>query len=555
MRGIVRPRVGNPISLILVLVFPAMVGAAVSLAYYGFKHAEDVSRPVEQLFRLESQDYAESLAKSVELQLDREAHALFAKVATLKEDPLATDPCDLDPGPGIDAFVVLDDARRAVCGWPRPLGPDGQRRKAGEGGAVRIQWLNKMRHLVWSQVTLANFAYHHEVLDSGGTALLAYAGRRGIEDELYHVVAQLNLDFIGKQWSESELGPARKKRRVAILDEASNLIAGVRVTPPEARPGVRLFYEGPFGKALYRWRVQMVPQNAEEFQAQWERTKGSRRVLIMLATGIIGVGLVLVWLAIRAERRASRMKSDFIANVSHELKTPLSLIRMFGEMVATGRHRGEEAAREYGGIITRESDRLSHLIDNVLDFSRIERGKSSYHFAEGSLAEVVERALDVCRYRLDREKIQLVLEIEPDLPPVRMDGNEMTLVVLNLVDNAIKHAGDGGKVVVTVGRTPGFLTLAVRDFGPGISPAEQARVFERFYRAQRARETNVRGSGIGLALVKHIASAHGGRVTVESPVSETPDHAQGSLFKVFVPAPVAAGVEPAAGRAVARDVT
>jgi two-component system phosphate regulon sensor histidine kinase PhoR len=239
------------------------------------------------------------------------------------------------------------------------------------------------------------------------------------------------------------------------------------------------------------------------------------------------------------------MKSDFIANVSHELKTPLSLIRMFGEMVATGRHKGEEAAREYGGIITRESERLTHLIDNVLDFSRLERGKASYHFAEGNLAEVVARALDVCRYRLEREKMKLMVEIEPDLPTVRIDENEMTLVVLNLVDNAIKHAADGGRVVVTVSRSPGFLMLAVRDFGPGIAREEHIRVFERFYRSQSTRERNVRGSGIGLALVKHIAEAHGGRVTVQSPVPDTSDDAQGSIFKVFVPAPVPALAEGA----------
>jgi two-component system phosphate regulon sensor histidine kinase PhoR len=540
MRGVGSPRMGSPISLILALVFPAMIAAAVALAYYGFKHAEDVSRPVEQLFRLECQDYAEGLAKSVETQLDREALALFAKVADQENDPAATDPCDVDVGTGIVAFVVLGETRRLECTWPRPDGSDARKHKAGDNGGSKIPWLNKIKNLAWNQVNLDNFAYHHEVLDSGGSALLAYTARRANDGDIYHVVAQLNLDFIGKQWDENELGPGRKNRRVAILDESWNLIAGAHLSVPEARPGVRLFYEGPFGKALYRWRIQMVPQNAEEFQAQRERTKGVRRVLIGLATGIIVVGLALVWLAILTERRASRMKSDFIANVSHELKTPLSLIRMFGEMVATGRHKGEETAREYGGIITRESDRLSHLIDNVLDFSRIERGKSSYHFAEGDLAEVVERALDVCRHRLEREKMTLVVEIEPDLPLVRMDENEMTLVVLNLVDNAIKHAAEGGKVVVRVARAPGFVTLAVRDFGPGITSEDRGRVFERFYRAQRTREKNVRGSGIGLALVKHIALAHGGRVVVQSPVTDSPEPGPGAVFTVFVPAPVPA---------------
>lgn len=536
------PRVSSPIalpislSLILALVFPAMIAAAVALAYYGFKHAEDLSRPIEQLFRQECQDWADGLAKAVEARLDREALSLFDQVAERAADPASADPCDLDPGPDIDSFVVLGASRRIECTWPRPRESDGKRRKGGDSAAAKISWLGKLRNMAWS-TDLDNFAYHHEVLDGGGSALLASTARRASNGDLYYVVVRLKLDFIGKLWTDSELGPARKNRRVAILDESNNLVAGVRPSGPEARSGGRLFYEGPLGKALYRWRVQMVPQNAEEFQAQRERTKWVRRVLIGASAVIIVVGLVLVWLAVLAERRASRMKSDFIANVSHELKTPLSLIRMFGEMVATGRHKGEEAAREYGGIITRESERLSHLIDNVLDFARLERGKASYHFAEGNLADVVERALDVCRYRLERDKMKLLVDIDRGLPAVRMDENEMTLVVLNLVDNAIKHAAEGGKVEVSVRRAPGFVALAVRDYGPGIALVEQTRIFERFYRSHSTRERNVRGSGIGLALVKHIAEAHGGRVTVESPVRGSAG--AGCRFSVFIPAPVA----------------
>jgi two-component system phosphate regulon sensor histidine kinase PhoR len=227
--------------------------------------------------------------------------------------------------------------------------------------------------------------------------------------------------------------------------------------------------------------------------------------------------------------------------VSHELKTPLSLIRMFAELLATGKHKGEGAGREYAGIITRESDRLAHLIDNVLDFARLERGKASYNFAEGRMQEVVERALEVCRFRLEKEKIRLRLEIADDLPLVRMDEDAMTLVLLNLVDNAAKYGGsDGGndgagdeaagEVWVKLARVPGGVALSVRDRGSGISPEDQKRIFERFYRADNARVRNVRGSGIGLSLVKHIAESHGGRVEVESAPG------QGSTFTVFVPA-------------------
>jgi two-component system phosphate regulon sensor histidine kinase PhoR len=203
---------------------------------------------------------------------------------------------------------------------------------------------------------------------------------------------------------------------------------------------------------------------------------------------------------------------------------------MFGELIATGRHKGEGSAREYAGIITRESERLAHLIDNVLDFARLERGKASYSFTEGRLEEVVERVLDVCRYRLEKERMRLRTDIHTDLPPVRMDEDAMALVLLNLVDNAVKYAGDGGEVAVKLERVPGGVALSVRDAGAGIDLEEQGRIFERFYRATSARARNVRGSGIGLSLVKHIAEAHGGRVTVESAPG------RGATFTVNLPA-------------------
>ncbi|HEY0711729.1 MAG TPA: HAMP domain-containing sensor histidine kinase, partial [Polyangia bacterium] len=304
-------------------------------------------------------------------------------------------------------------------------------------------------------------------------------------------------------------------------------------------------YDEPLGRQLYALRLRIAEPEVN-VRAREERLARQRLVqilLVVLSTVIIAVGMGIVVFSVMVERRASRLKSDFIANVSHELKTPLSLIRMFGEMVATGRHKGEETAREYGGIITRESERLAHLIDNVLDFARLERGKASYDFAEGDLPALLERALDVCRYRIEKERIKLRTRIDHRLPPVRMDENALTLVILNLVDNAIKYAADGGTVEVSLGRVPGGVVIGVRDFGPGIPREEQGRIFERFYRAQSARDRNVRGSGIGLALVRHIAEAHGGRVTVDSPVPETLGGGPGTVFRVFLPASVVANAD------------
>jgi two-component system phosphate regulon sensor histidine kinase PhoR len=517
-----------PISLILAFVFPAIIVAALALAHYGFQYAGVMSQPIGTLFRNYARAEAEKTTTEFETRVDRPALALFDRIAAEKADPSLATSCDVDPGVAIEAYVVLDAARKLECQWPEP-GP----RKSD------AYW----KKLDWDAVKPGSWHHYHELVE-GRSVLVVYSPRKTEDGSRYFVAARLAMAVVEKQFLEEALTRLRAVFRVAIIDEDGGSVSGSSLGSTHAEREERFLFEDTFGKALYRWRVQIAPLNVDEFRTQAEQQRRLRPILIVLSTGIIAVGLGIVWLVILGERRASRLKSDFIANVSHELKTPLSLIRMFGEMVATGRHKGENAAREYGEIITRESERLSHLIDNVLDFARLERGKASYHFAEAEIADVVERALDVCRYRLEKEKLKLRTLIEPSLPQVRMDENAMTLVILNLVDNAIKYGTDGGQVDVSVQRTPGGVVLGVRDYGPGIAREEQGRIFERFYRARSARDRNVRGSGIGLALVKYIAEAHGGRATVESPVAG--DTRPGSLFRVFLPAPVSEGSESAA---------
>ncbi|HEX7703160.1 MAG TPA: HAMP domain-containing sensor histidine kinase, partial [Kofleriaceae bacterium] len=240
-------------------------------------------------------------------------------------------------------------------------------------------------------------------------------------------------------------------------------------------------------------------------------------------------GLGFLGFAIRRERRLNELKSEFISNVSHELKTPLSIISMFGEMLAEGRTKSPEQAHEYAEIIWRESVRLGRLIDNVLDFAKIERGMGVYEFAESDLVEVVTRAIDLANRRLTTAAMTLESSLDEDLPLVRLDANAFTLAVLNLVDNAIKYAGDGKKILLTLRRVGDRVVLAVKDYGPGIPLEEQDRIFERFYRAKEMRLKPIRGSGIGLALVQHIARAHGGDITVESKPGD------GATFQLWLP--------------------
>ncbi len=505
--------------VILAIVFPAIVGAAIALAYYGYRYAVASSERSKASLMEGNEQLANLLIEQVQDRIDKTDGALFDEVEW--EDLTADPPATIDLPPAVESVAILDDGLRIRSLYPTP---DAARRRR-----ELERWQNYVRGLDWKSLQpwtpdqTGNFRHLHQLFE-GKSVLIAYAAKKTADGRSYYVAAKLDLGLIAKSWIPEEMDVITGTRRVVILDEVARPIYG------DPQPPTPFQYEEAFGKTLYAWRIQITPRNVQELRAQADTERLLGVLLVPVSTVIIALGLGVVWLSVRAERRASQMKSDFIANVSHELKTPLSLIRMFGELLMTGRHKGEAMTREYGGIITRESERLAHLIDNVLDFARLERGKASYNFAEGRLEEVVERALDVYRHRIEKEKLRLTTEIEPNLPPVRMDENAMTLVLLNLVDNAVKYAGDGGEVAVRLRRAPGAVALSVVDHGGGIAPDEQRRIFDRFYRATSARARNVRGSGIGLALVKYIAEAHGGRVEVESALG------QGSTFTVTLPA-------------------
>jgi two-component system, OmpR family, phosphate regulon sensor histidine kinase PhoR len=179
----------------------------------------------------------------------------------------------------------------------------------------------------------------------------------------------------------------------------------------------------------------------------------------------------------------------------------------------------------------RESERLSNLIENVLDFAKVERGRDAYDFAEGDVGEAVAKAANVYRYRAEREAVKLVVEIAPQLPLARIDERAIQLAIINLVDNALKYAPNGDVITVRATEEHGTIFVRVIDRGPGVPLEDRERIFERFVRGSRdGASARVRGSGIGLALVKHIAESHGGEAMVESSAST------GATFTFTIPA-------------------
>ncbi len=250
-------------------------------------------------------------------------------------------------------------------------------------------------------------------------------------------------------------------------------------------------------------------------------------LLGVLSVLMIG-GLVLTYRSVNKQVALARLKSDFVSNVSHELRTPLALIRLYAETLELGRITTPEKKHEYYSIIRKESERLSALINNILDFSRIEAGRKEYDFRETDIAELVRSTLDSYRYQIEQQGFALEEHIEP-VPAVRVDREAIARALVNLVNNALKYSDNEKFLGVRLYREKSVLKLEVRDRGIGIKRHEQSRIFEKFYRTGDPLVHNTKGSGLGLSLVRHITHAHGGQVEVES----TPG--RGSKFTLSLP--------------------
>ena len=246
--------------------------------------------------------------------------------------------------------------------------------------------------------------------------------------------------------------------------------------------------------------------------------------LSMLLAG----GIFLTYRNISKEMALARLKSDFVSNVSHELRTPLSLIRLYAETLELGRLTSPEKYHEYYQIIRKESERLTALINNILDFSRIEAGRKEYEFRETDLKELVCNTLETYRYQIEQHGFTFEENIEP-VPPLSVDREAMARSLVNLVNNALKYSQDQKYIGVNLYRANGAVKLEVIDHGIGIPAQEQGKIFEKFYRVGDPLVHNTKGSGLGLSLVRHIVQAHGGEVAVDSVPG------RGSKFTIVLP--------------------
>jgi two-component system phosphate regulon sensor histidine kinase PhoR len=223
------------------------------------------------------------------------------------------------------------------------------------------------------------------------------------------------------------------------------------------------------------------------------------------------------------------MRRDFVANVSHELRTPVTAIRSAAETLRAGALTDAEAAPRFVDIVDRNAERLHHLVEDLLDLSRIESKQYALTFEPLAIAEAAEHTFAALREQAARKQQRLVLAVPADVPPVRADRRAVGQVLTNLVENAIKYCPDGTRITARARIEDGMVRVNIEDTGPGIDARHLPRLFERFYRVDPGRSRDQGGTGLGLSIVKHLIEAMGGEVGVESPFG------QGTTFWFTLP--------------------
>ncbi|MBI4593391.1 MAG: GHKL domain-containing protein [Candidatus Rokubacteria bacterium] len=488
----------------------AIVVPAAALAAVGYVSLRQWERSAELLFREQARDVAAMATEKIEMVLRQAEDEILARlgavVAASGAEAAALDRWRADT-PLVDRLYLFD--RRGRLRYPRGF--------TGEDAGVFAALLAEVSQGFWERGGRRDLA-------AGDRAVLA-AVVRGPDGAPLLAALTHSVDGLRREIFAKTLGGLEAPTILAVLDAE-----GRPVYARATLDGAVEVATAPFREALRAWRVAVYqPPGASPRESVRRQVAVFTGVLALLIVVILA-GLVATGRLVRRETEMARLKSDFVANVSHDLKTPLSVIRMFGETLELGRVGDEAARREYYRVITRESERLSRLIDNVLDFSRIEGGRRRYERVPTPVEPLIRETLEAFSYPLSQGGFKVEISVAPDLPDVPLDPDAIGQALGNLIDNAIKYSGELKVVRVDARLADGQLALSVADEGIGIPREEQGKIFEKFYRVGRSETQGRRGSGVGLALVRHIAEAHGGSVTVESAPG------QGSRFTLWLPA-------------------
>ncbi len=317
---------------------------------------------------------------------------------------------------------------------------------------------------------------------------------------------------------------------LALLDDNAKPVALSR--PDFSANWKRPFVATEIGAALPHWEVAAYLVNPAALTQAARAAALTLGLLVAVLVLAIGVGSWLIVGSLNSELKLARQKTDFVSNVSHELKTPLTSIRMFSELLAEGRVTDAAKQRAYLNIITAEAARLTRLINNVLDFSRLESGEKKYHFQSFDLTELVRATAEMFRPHLEAAGFKFDCQLPSAPVAIHGDADALAQIIVNLLSNAEKYSHGGKEITLQLAPKPlplPHVEIQVLDRGSGVPRGSEEMVFEKFYRAHDSLNSGIQGSGLGLTIARQIARAHGGEVVCE------PRAGGGSCFSLRIP--------------------
>jgi signal transduction histidine kinase len=280
----------------------------------------------------------------------------------------------------------------------------------------------------------------------------------------------------------------------------------------------------------FAWQLRVWPADPAALTKEVGWRQSVYLAVLILVGGLLAFGGYFIFRTVQREMEVARLKSDFVSAVSHEFRSPLSGIRQLAEMLERGRVKDDQKRQQYYTLLRKESDRLSRLVENLLDFSRMESGQRDYRFEVVETTPWLRSVAEEFHAELRDREVRLETDVPDDLPSISVDREALATAIVNLLDNAVKYSPDSATVWFAVEASGNDLAIRVRDEGIGIPEAEQAHIFEKFYRGSANGASATKGTGLGLSLVRHIVSAHRGRVDFQS----TPG--AGSTFTIHLKA-------------------
>jgi signal transduction histidine kinase len=362
-------------------------------------------------------------------------------------------------------------------------------------------------------------------LESGGqTYLVTLLNQTGDDDGIWGLLLDAGYlrENLVRKGLEDLIDPATTDWIVKGRDGRA-ILAGD--DPPLGSLTVNATLDGNFPP----WLIEFYQRPQNPYRRLFASSQSIYFYMFLFIASILIFGTILTVRAVAHELELARLKSDFVSTVSHEFKSPLTSIRQLAEMLQSGRVPSGERQQRYYDVLVEQSSRLSSLVTNILDLARIEEGRKEFQFEAVDLDELVREMAVMAQHRVGHEGYIVEAHVEETLPPVRADRDAIGQAISNLVDNAVQYSGDTKQINLHASVGEGHVAIAVEDFGVGIPEDEIDKVFDRFYRGGDALTRSVKGSGLGLTLVKEIVEAHGGTVQVESEVG------QGSRFTITLP--------------------